>query len=133
MANLTKCVKSEVYIVNVQGDLSPVLKSIKSGIIFLSKMDLSTADTSLLVSSMINGAKIVQFLDKWGEVTLDMEALQQYDGRGKCGQVLFHGGAAITYGAQIKRWAKKIGWHIHRDDSDKIDVRKVLPKSKRLI
>ena len=107
MANLTKCAKSEVFIVNVQGDLSPVLRSIKSGTIFLSKMDLSSADTSLLVSSMINGAKIVHLMDKWGEVTLDMEALQQYDGRGKCGQVLFHGGAAITYSAQIKKWAKK--------------------------
>ena len=50
MANLTKCAKSEVFIVNVQGDLSPVLRSIKSGTIFLSKMDLSSADTSLLQS-----------------------------------------------------------------------------------
>ena len=78
-------------------------------------MDLSTTDTSLLVSSMINGAKIVQFLDKWGEVTLDMEALQQYDGRGKCKQVEFHGNAARIYRAQIKAWSKKIDWHIYID------------------
>ena len=61
--------------------------NIKCPVSSITRMELSTADIRSLVTSMVTGVKTVQL---GGDVTLDMETLAQYDGRGVCGRVVFY-------------------------------------------
>ena len=49
-------------------------------------------------------------------VTLDMDTLAQYDGKGECEEVvlstLLGFDTRERYGSQVKAWASNIGWQI---------------------
>ena len=45
-----------------------------------------------------------------GNVSLDMESLVQYDGRGECGEVWLYGDIINSVEDKMKVWARNIGW-----------------------
>ena len=67
---------------------------------------------------MVSG---VQEVDLFRGVTLDMETLSQYDGKGECGRVVL-GDTVRRYQSQVKSWAKRIGWELKRKSDDVIEI-----------
>ena len=120
LASLVKCVTDEIYIDNVTGDMAPVFSNAKCRRLDIYRMNLSTADTKHLLTAMVSGVKQV-----WPSyvVTLDMETLAQYDGKGECEEVWF-GDGQTRYGDQMKVWAGNIGWQIEEEEEDSIIIKK---------
>ena len=50
-----------------------------------------------------------------GEVSLDIRALTQYSGQGKCEGVGFYRGTAVRYKKDLRSWAEKINWTVNLD------------------
>ena len=98
-----------VYLENISGDLDPVLGNISCTWLTLDSMTLTTADTRSLVAALDRG---VRHLDLGGNVgvTLDMEALARYDGRGVCSRLQLGGATRERYGNQVEEWAASRGW-----------------------
>ena len=112
LANL-QCVHGDVLISGVRSDLSPVLGTAKSFGLDIVYMDLSTAETQSLLAAMVSGVEEVEL---GRGVTLDMETLSQYDGKGNCGRVMVCGDTVMRrYRGQLKSWAKRIGWKLMED------------------
>ena len=71
--------------------------------------NLSTADTESLLAVMVSGVEEVRL---GMDVTLDMEMLAQYDGKGECGRVVMRRGARTRYLEQMMSWMKRIDWNL---------------------
>ena len=94
-----------------RGDVPRVLASIRWGKgVRLQNVSLDTADTRALVSAM--GNKITNVELAWNsgdkDVILDVEALTQYDGKGKC-KVISLRHTSLTRD-QARAWARRMGW-----------------------
>ena len=50
------------------------------------------------------------WLDEEGEVNLDITALAQYGGQGRCKEVECYGDTANKYREEVKIWARRINW-----------------------
>ena len=107
MASLVKCVSDYVAITRVHGDLTPVLSNVKCRELKIIDRSLSTNDTQNLLAAMDTRVEVVEL---GAEVTLDMETLAQYDGKGECEEVWLSGDTRGRYRSQVKAWAKNIGW-----------------------
>jgi len=106
LSSLVKC-WVDVTIVRVTGDLSPVLCSLRCRGLTIFNTMLSTADTQQLVAAMDTRVEWVVLCDG---VTLDMETLAQYDGKGDCKEVILSDDTKERYRDQVKAWAENIGW-----------------------
>ena len=104
LSSLVKCSSFYVRIERVTGDLAPVLSSVQCRGLLISNTRLTTADTQQLVAAMVTRVKMVAL---GRDVTLDMDTLAQYDGKGECEEVVLE---CDRYGLQVKAWAKNIGW-----------------------
>ena len=94
-----------VTILNVTGDLAPVLSSVQCrGLTIEGPQRLSTANTQQLVAAMDTRVERVVLASG---ATLDIDTLAQYDGTGECEEVHLD---LDRYGQQVKAWAKNIGW-----------------------
>ena len=120
MASLVRCVSNRVRICSVRGDLTPVLSSVNckehigwDGGLHMSSVTLNTDDTQSLVTAMVRGVKVVRMN---GRVTLDMETLAKYDGKGECRMVRMYYDTRERYGDQVKAWARRIKWRMIEDD-----------------
>ena len=118
LSSLVKC-SDIVDIQRVTGDLSPVLSSVQGWELYISNTSLSTADTQQLVAAMVTRVKEV-WLDEG--LTLDMAALAQYDGKGRCGTVRLAAAVSEEYGDQVKTWVENLGWQIGGEFSGYIIV-----------
>ena len=57
------------------------------------------------------------------DVSLDIRALTQYSGQGKCVSVRCYRGTADRYKEDLKRWAEKINWTVSLEiDNDRIFI-----------
>ena len=65
--------------------------------------------------------KIVE-LGGWGEVNLDITALAQYGGQGKCKEVECYGDTANKYREEVKIWARRINWRVACDLNNYIRI-----------
>ena len=119
LASLVHCVSTSVEISRVWGDLSPVLGIAKCSELDIGNTDLSTAETQGLLAAMVSRVRKVRLCTG---VTLDMETLSKYDGKGKCRRVLVEWGTARRYRGQVKSWAKRIGWKLKRNENEKIII-----------
>ena len=81
-----------------------VLSSVQCRALAIANTMLTTADTQELVAAMVTRVKMVAL---GRDVTLDMDTLAQYDGKGECEEVVLE---CDRYGLQVKAWAKNIGW-----------------------
>ena len=49
-------------------------------------------------------------LGDWGDVSLDIRALTQYSGQGKCWRGSCSGDTAVRYREDVNTWARRIHW-----------------------
>ena len=107
LASLVSSVTRRVYIRNVSAGLfCMVLKSLKCDGVYINEQSLGTEETQALVQAM-ETAGVGQV--KLGErVTLDMEALLQYSGLGRCGLLEWYGYEE----EELRSWARNKNWTI---------------------
>ena len=121
LANLVQCVHDVVLISRIRGDLSPVLGIAKSFGLDIGYMDLSTAETQSLLAAMVSGVEEVEL---GRGVTLDMETLSQYDGKGECERVVAWWDTGRRYRDQVKSWMKRIGWEFKMENDNVIKIKR---------
>ena len=57
-----------------------------------------------------------------GEVILDISALAQYSGQGKCRRVRYWCDTADKYREAMKSWARRINWRVAGDYQDSFQI-----------
>ena len=97
----------EVHLINVTGDLVPLLTSLNSYRVELEDMALDEAATRGLLRALQYG---VEMLVLRGSVTLHLPTLMNYDGRGKCKSLHCMDTSRSTYLPQMTAWAEGVGW-----------------------
>ena len=106
LASLARCVRGVDYHLDMDG-VTGDLANINCTSLSVRNMGLSTADTRALVAAMTSRVQEVVLGD---DVTLDMEALARYDGRGVCSRLQLGGATRERYGHQVEEWAASRGW-----------------------
>ena len=64
----------------------------------------------------------VQEVELGRGVTLDMDTLSQYDGKGECRRVSVWEDTGRRYRGQVKSWMKRIGWELEIENDDLIII-----------
>ena len=122
LASLASCVTKYVDINNVSNcDIISFLNSVKCEELYISRQSLSSEETMELVRAMETYVERV-VLGGWREVSLDIRALTQYSGQGKCGQVEWYDETADRYREEVRSWAEKINWKVTLDNDMKIVI-----------
>ena len=83
LASLARCARDLVMLFNVTGDVTPLITNAKCRELDIRKN--SEVKSLALVTAMVGNVKSLLL---GNEVTLDMETLAQYDGKGECEKVL---------------------------------------------
>ena len=108
MASLAACVTKGVVIRNVLNcDLVNILDNIKCQSCRMYDQSLNREESLALVRAMESRVESVELRLGRGEV--DIKALTQYNGEGRCGEVVYYGD---RYRDEIRSWAKSIDWDI---------------------
>ena len=120
LASLAACVTERVIINNVSNcDLISILDNVKCPDLYISNQTLSSEETRALVRAMEAQVEVVS-LGNMGEVILDIKALTQYSGQGKCNWLEYDNDNAYTYtcSEELRSWAEKINWRVSKYDGD---------------
>ena len=97
LASLVSCVKLWVEIEDVRnGDIISTLARLKCERLRISSQRLNSEETRALVRAMESGVETVS-LGYDGEVSLDITALTQYSGQGKCRSLTFYHNSRNRY------------------------------------
>ena len=102
LASLVSCAKWTVDISNVGNsfpgncDITRILDNVKCRWLVISCQTLSSEDTQALVRAMETHVETVK-LGGRGEVSLDITALTQYSGRGRCEELICYNETAKRY------------------------------------
>ena len=82
----------------------------------ISEMSLGTEETKALVRAMETRVETVT-LGQRGELSLDIRALTEYSGKGKCAELTFYDQTATKYLKDLKTWAGNgnRSWKVKRD------------------
>lgn len=114
LASLASCVTIELIIQNVSGcDLVSILSSIKCEELIIRRQSLGREETLALVEAMESRVEDVLLCS---EVTLDIEALNEYSGQGVCLGILLYSDTARRYREEIRTFASKRKWKIRFSD-----------------
>ena len=92
---------------------SALLQQEDDGLV-ISDMSLGTEETKALVRAMETRVGTVTLGNK-GEVSLDIRALTEYSGKGKCAQLTFYDQTATQYLKDLTTWAGNRSWKVKRD------------------
>ena len=111
LASLASCVTGLVFLNSARCDIIPVLKSIKTRELNILDRSLSSEETRALVRAMETRVEVVG-LGGGEEVSLDIRALTQYSGQGKCRVVKCLYYTADRYREEVETWAQRINWQI---------------------
>ena len=107
LASLVSCVEQNVRIENVN-NCNIILDSVKSKWFNIKKQNLTSEETRTLVKAMESKVEKVRFgLSGGGGVTLDVAALTQYSGQGKCQTVYWGNIFFDKYKAELRSWVKR--------------------------
>ena len=115
LASLVSRASWSVAINNVHGcDLITFLDSVKSGGISIRnhRESLGSKETQALVRAMESH---VEHLTLHQGVTLDIEALMEYSGQGKCREVVCYCDTADRYKEQLATWTTSRNWAVTLD------------------
>ena len=114
-------------------DLTSILECCKREHLHINKQSLSTAESRGVVWAMANVEEVA--LGDWGEVTLDINTLVTYGGRGKCERVEFYHETARKYREDVRRLAQRISWTVTTDKKEELIIEKKLlcPVCKRRV
>ena len=112
LADLSFYVTNSLAISNVRNcDLISILDNVKCRVICIASQSLGTKETQSLVRAMESNVMTVLLGDR-GEVSLDITALTQYSGQGRCGRVLWTD-TARRYREEVNTWAQRINWTLN--------------------
>ena len=110
MASLASSVTWAVLIKNVGScDLIRILNNLECNRLCINRQSLSTEETGALVQAMESRVEEVS-LSGWEEVSLDISVLTQYNGEGRCREVVCYDAAADRYWDELSTWSSKINW-----------------------
>ena len=104
-----------VDLINVTGDLVPLLTSLNIRELWLEDVELDEAATRALLRALQHG---VRRLVLAGSVTLHLPTLMMYDGKGKCLSLCCRDTSRSMYLPQMMTWAEGVGWG-GRDEEEK--------------
>ena len=114
LASLVSCVTRFFNIRSVSNcDLVSLLDSVKTEQLSINNQRLSCEETQAVVRAMETRVERVLL---GGEESLDITALTQYSGQGKCGQLTCWDDTAHRYGEEVKTWARRINWTVAVDN-----------------
>ena len=101
LLSLASCVTERLAIVNVQGfDLVAILDSVECEVLQITRQNLSTEETQALVRAMETRVEET-WLGFGSKVSLDIEALTQYNGQGKCRSITI-ASSSLSLGTEEK-------------------------------
>ena len=115
LASLVSCVPGHLSIENVIGcDMVTILTSLKCERLRITRQSLGREETKALVQAMESGVEDVWLNE---EVTLDIDALTEYSGRGVCGNMClsYDTDTAARYRQVLATWASSRNWNINID------------------
>ena len=117
LASLASCVTRRVFIINVSNIVN-ILDNVKCKWLDISNQTLSSEETRALVRAMQSRVMEVS-LGFLGKVSVDMTALTQYSGQGRCVGVRYEGSYGEGSGEtaarnleQLRCWAQRINWPV---------------------
>ena len=104
LASLASCVTDTLDIRNVTGgqQIATLLTNLKCYVLSIIRQNLGQGETLALVQAMESGVEVVVL---WDEVTLDMDALSEYNGQGVCSAVRLYDDAAAKHKEALRMWA----------------------------
>ena len=110
LASLVSSVERDVDIRNVSGcGLVTILNSVKIEQLHIRRQSLDSEESRALVRAMESRVREVELLE---EVTLDITALMEYSGQGKCGQVECYYDSASRYREDFRTLAQNKNWQM---------------------
>ena len=110
LSSLASCVTRRVNIINVSNcDFDDIFDSVKCEELNIGRLTLTTEETQALVLSMESRVKVVE-LGYDGEVSLDITALTQYSGEGRCGWVGYYHDTKERYKEEMRTWVQRTNW-----------------------
>ena len=122
LASLASCVKYTLHIINVHTfTLINILDNIKIDILIIKKQRLGSGETRAVVRAMESGVKTV-YLGGGGFMSLDIRALTQYSGHGKCERVGCYGDTADIYREEVRTWGQRINWSLRYETMNQIQI-----------
>ena len=96
-----------VRLINVTGDLVPLLTSLNIRMLWLEDVELDEAATRGLLRALQHGVRRLMLV---GSVTLHLPTLMMYDGKGKCYSLYCRDTSRSMYLPQMMTWAEGVGW-----------------------
>ena len=123
LASLASSVTGCVSINNVSGcDLVTVLDSMKSQLLSIRRQSLGREETQALVLAMESRVERVGLNE---HVTLDIRSLIEYNGQGKCRDVVCYSNTAQIYREQLRTWAMSRNWTLHYEDRGCFSIKRL--------
>ena len=123
LVSLASCVTRYLCINEVSGcDLVSLLKSVKCRILHIRRQTLGRELTQALVQAMesrVEKLRLCEFVrlgDKKGEGKVDIEALTEYSGQGRCRTLEVTKYKQTTYQKELRHWAKSRNWRVNSKD-----------------
>ena len=115
LVSLVSRVTRHLTINNVIGcDLVSLLSSLQCEELGIPKVSLGREETQALVQAMESGVgRVVLFED----VTLDIEALTEYSGRGECWDLRLSFDTRGRYREEMRTWARTRNWKVAKCSS----------------
>ena len=124
---LARCVRDEVVINAVSGDLTPVFDGLHCSELVIRDMLISTVETQSLLAAMNRGIGSVNLGLCPGKAELDFEILTQYDGAGACKEIsMFWDTKDMFGGNRLKQWAAGVtAWEVTFEDYLTLVVKRI--------
>ena len=120
LLSLASCVTYILTIKNVRSfDLVALLDSVELEVMEISGQNLSTEETQALVRAMETRVKVTRLGHwHWMELTLDIDALTQYNGQGKCGCIMMDMSSPSSGTEEkLENWRLGANWDRNRSES----------------
>ena len=95
--------------------LDIILERVRCPLLQLENTSLTDPQTRALITAMRDG---VERVGLYGDVTLDIEALCQYDGRGTCWEIEVMSDTRTRYGERLRCWRVEVDWELREDRDD---------------
>ena len=123
LASLASCVTWNLDIINISNcDIISILDSLKCERLSInSSQTLSSQENRALVRAMESRVELV-VLGTRGEDCLDIRALTQYSGQGKCRSVRCWGATAERCREEVRSLAQRINWRVTERGTEYIGV-----------
>ena len=110
LGKLSSIVTDSVVIVNITpASLDIILESVRCPKLWLANMTLTKPQTQALVTAMTERLERVRLRY---DVTLDIQTLCQYNGRGTCWKLQVRGDKRKRYEENLRHWTAEVGWAV---------------------